>query len=196
VGGFASHLLAWFIRLGAFGLLTFGFLDSLILVFPFGNDVLLILLVARKRDWFPIYAACATLGSIAGTLVLDLLTRKGGEEGLKKMMKAQRFSTLKKRLGERAGVALAVASMAPPPFPFTPVIAAASAFQYPRRRLLSIVAAMRTLRFFVLGMAAYWTGREVLRIMQASWFKWAVAVIVVFGIIASAIAVIRFFRRR
>ena len=93
-------------------------------------------------------------------------------------------------------IALAVASVAPPPFPFTPLIAAASAFQYPRRRLLSVVAAARGLRFFVLGMAAYWTGREVLRIMQASWFKWAVTVIVMFGMIASSIAVIRFFRKR
>jgi membrane protein YqaA with SNARE-associated domain len=146
-GGVATHVLAVFIRLGAVGLLTFGFLDSLILVFQFGNDILLILLVAGKRNWFPIYTACATVGSIAGTLVLDLLTRKGGEEGLKKVMKPQQVKKLKKRIGERAGMALALASLAPPPFPFTPVIAAASAFQYPRRRLPAVVAAASALRF-------------------------------------------------
>ena len=37
---------------------------------------------------------------------------------------------------DNAGQALAIASLVPPPFPFTAFVMAAAALQYPRKRLL------------------------------------------------------------
>src|SRR5205085_4306400 len=127
-----QHLIRWLIHLGALGLVVMGILDSSFLFLPLGNDLLMVALTVQKHDRLPRYAAMAALGSTAGCLLLDLIARKGGEEGLRKIMAPKRLDYLKKRIGEKAGVALAVACLAPPPFPFTTVVAASSAFHYPR----------------------------------------------------------------
>lgn len=59
------------------------------------------------------------------------------------MVKKQRFEELEKQMNKRAAYAVATACLAPPPFPFTAVIAAASAFQYPRRKLFAIALVAR-----------------------------------------------------
>lgn len=82
-----------------FGPIIFGILDSSFLVLPFGNDLLVVLLAAQRREWFAIYATAAALGALAGTFVLDLVSRKGGEEGLKKLIHPKKFEALKNRLG-------------------------------------------------------------------------------------------------
>jgi membrane protein YqaA with SNARE-associated domain len=168
-----NHLLAWLMHLGALGLFVLGVLDSSFLFLPLGNDLLMIGLTAQNQHRLPLYVVMAALGSTVGCLLLDLIARKGGEEGLKKMMSPKRLAYLKKRVGERAGVALAVACLAPPPFPFTAVVAAASAFNYPRWKLLPVVAAGRVVRFTIVGLLAIWLGRRLLAIAKSPAFEWA-----------------------
>ncbi|MGH9666639.1 MAG: VTT domain-containing protein, partial [Bryobacteraceae bacterium] len=160
--GLVRQLFLWFVHLGPFGLVLLSVLDSSFLVMPLGNDMLLVVLVAEHRAWFPIYVAAAALGSTAGVLLMDFLSRKGGEQGLRKLMRPALFDRLKKKLTKRAAAALLVACLAPPPFPFVPVVSAASALQYPRRRLLGIVLAGRTIRFSLVGLAAIWLGKRVI----------------------------------
>ncbi len=57
----------------------------------------------------------------------------GSEHDLRSEAKP-RLDRLKKQIGDRAEYAVTPACIAPPPFPFTAVTAAASVFQYPRRR--------------------------------------------------------------
>jgi membrane protein YqaA with SNARE-associated domain len=165
-------------------------LDSSYLVIPLGNDMLLIALVAHHRAWYPIYVAAAALGSAAGVLLMDPISRKGGEEGLRKLMKPALFDRVKKKLNERAAVALIVACLAPPPFPFVPVVSAASALQYPRKRLLSIVLAGRLVRFSLVGLAALWLGNQITRIIKSDAFVWFMVGFIVLCIAASAYAVV------
>ena len=63
-----------------------GALDSSILFLPFGNDLLVVLLTARKPDRFWLYALAATAGSLIGCTITDWLSRKVGEVGLEKMV--------------------------------------------------------------------------------------------------------------
>jgi len=51
----------------------------------------------------------ASLGSVAGVLLLDLVCRKGGEEGLKKMMTPKRLVYLKNKMQQHSGIALIIA---------------------------------------------------------------------------------------
>ena len=190
MNGFVQQLLGFFMGLGPFGPLAFGVLDSSFLVLPFGNDLLVVLLVAQHREWFAVYAAAAAVGSVMGIFILDIVSRTGGEEGLRKLVKPKRFDKLKSKLSQRSGMVLFLACLAPPPFPFTPVIAAASAFQYPRSRLLCIVAAGRTIRFFILASAALWIGDRVLRIMDSDVFVWSVFALFAICIAGSALSVI------
>src|SRR5215813_8851689 len=84
------RLLAFFLHLGPAGPLLLGIADSSFLFLPFGNDLLLVILLARNHEHFWIYVPMAALGSTMGVLLLDMVCRKGGEEGLKKMLKPKR----------------------------------------------------------------------------------------------------------
>ncbi len=64
-------------------------------------------------------------------------------------------------------MALVVACLAPPPFPFTMVVATNSALGYPRQRLLLTVAISRGVRFLILGLLAIKFGRAILRIANS-----------------------------
>ena len=75
-----------FLRHGAAGLLALGIADSSFLILPFGNDLLLLTLIARQHSLAWEYVPIATAGSVIGIFLLGLLTRKGGEAGLEKMM--------------------------------------------------------------------------------------------------------------
>jgi uncharacterized membrane protein YdjX (TVP38/TMEM64 family) len=135
-----------------------------------------------------VYVLAASLGSAAGVLLLDLVCRKGGEEGLKKMMSRKRLSYLKKKMKQNAAVPLIVACLAPPPFPFTAVIAAAGAFQYPRLRLLGLVFGARAIRFSLIGLAA------ILRIANAPQFTWFMVGFTALCLIGSTLSIIRWIR--
>jgi membrane protein YqaA with SNARE-associated domain len=190
------HLFAYFLQLGAIGLVILGVLDSSFLFLPVGNDILLIILVARNHSKFPLYVLAAALGSAVGVLLLDLVCRKGGEEGLKRMMSMKRLGYLKKKMEEHGSIAVVVASLSPPPFPFTAVIGAASAFQYPRLRLLGLVFAARALRFSLVALAAIWLGRRIIRMADSPGFTWFMTGFIVLCLIGSTISVIRWTRYR
>src|SRR5581483_4181029 len=166
------RFLGFFLHLGPAGPLLLGIADSSFLFLPFGNDLLLVILLARNHQHFWIYVPMAALGSAIGVFLLDMVCRKGGEEGLEKMLKPKRFEYLKQRMAKRAGFAIALACLAPPPFPFTAVIAAASAFAYPRAHLLAITFLARSLRFSLVGLAAVLFGRQILQIAGSRPFFW------------------------
>ncbi len=188
------HLFAFFLHLSAFGLVTLGMLDSPFLFLPVGNDLLLVVLAARHPGQFPVYVIAASVGSALGVLLLDLVCRKVGEEGLRKIMSKRRLSYLKKKMSERAAVALMIAAVAPPPFPFTAVIAAASAFQYPRLRLLGLVLGVRAVRFSLIALAAMQWGRRILRIANLPEVTWFMVGFTALCLVGSALSIIRWTR--
>ncbi len=189
------HALRFFLHIGVAGPLILGVLDSSFLFLPFGNDLLVVILISQDHQRYVLYTLAAAVGSTLGVVLLDLVCRKGGEEGLKKMLKPKRFEAIKKRMSQRAGFGIALACIAPPPFPFTAVIAAASAFEYPRRQLLTIVLATRMIRYSLLGLAAIIWGHVIIRIARSSEFYWAMVVFVAFCAVGSTISVVGWIRR-
>jgi membrane protein YqaA with SNARE-associated domain len=160
-----SHWIS--LRHGAAGLLALGVADSSFLIFPFGNDLLLLTLIARKHSLAWEYVPIATAGSVTGIFLLDLVTRKGGEAGLEKMMSRKRFDYWKKKMNERAAYTVMLGCLAPPPFPFRAVIVAASALQYPRHKLLSVAFVSRFARFSIVAVLAIVFGRQVLSVVES-----------------------------
>src|SRR5215475_13884848 len=142
-------ILAFFLRMGALGLFLLGVCDSSFLFFPFGNDLLLIALVSSGRHpWrWVIYTLAAALGSVVGVVLVDLVMRKAGEEGLEKFVGAKTVDRLKRKIEKRGVWAVFFAALLPPPFPFTTAIAAASALQVERRGMLTAVFALRKAGF-------------------------------------------------
>jgi membrane protein YqaA with SNARE-associated domain len=149
-----NTIFAYFRRMGALGLFLLGVGDSSFLFIPLSNDLLLIALVSSKREsWqWVIYSLAAALGSLVGVLLVDLVMRKAGEEGLEKFVGPQRLKRLKQKMEERGGWAVFFATLLPPPFPFTAIVMAASAFQTSRRGLLLAVFTGRFIRFSIVSL--------------------------------------------
>ncbi len=166
-----------------------GVLDSSFLFLPFGNDILVVILVARHHQGIFFYALAAATGSTIGVFFIDLVARKLGEEGIKKMAGEKRFGQLKKKVGSHAGWAVVLASLLPPPFPFTMVIATASALSYPRVRLLVANWVARALRFIILGFLAIKFGHAVISIAQSDAFRYTIIGLVVLCLIGSGFSI-------
>jgi len=192
--GLIYHVFAILLHLGALGLIILSILDSSFLFFPVGNDLLLIALVAQNHGDTPIYVAAASVGSAIGVLLLDLVTRKGGEEGLKKMMSPKRLKYLNNKMKARAGIAVATACLAPPPFPFTAMIAAASALQYPRLRLILVVFGARVVRFSLVAGAALWLHSDIVRIANSTAFQWLMGAFIAVCVVGSIVSILRWVR--
>jgi len=188
-------MFVYFIHLSVLGPLFLGILDSSFLFLPFGNDFLLVVLTSRDREHLPWYVFSASTGSTIGVFLLDLVCRRGGQEGLKRLMSRNRFEYLRAEIAKHATMALVIACLAPPPFPFTVVVGAASAFQYARTRLLAVVFLSRAVRFTLLGLLALALGRHVLRIIRSDEFTWFMIGFVVLCTVGSAIQVSRWIQR-
>jgi membrane protein YqaA with SNARE-associated domain len=171
-------------RAGGLGLLTLGIFDSSPLVLPFGNDLLLLALSARYHNRMIYYALMATLGSVIGCLVTDWLSRKGGER-LKKASSGKNLWRVQNLVQKNAAWTLLSASLLPPPFPFTAVVAAAAAFKYPRNKLLSFVGVGRLIRFLIEGALAIHYGRWIIRQAKSPILEHMMIVLIVIAIAAS-----------
>ncbi len=190
-----QHIFAIFLHLGGFGLLGLGILDSSFLFMPLGNDLLVTAMTARKHSHMPYYAVMATAGSTLGCLLLDFVFRKGGEEALDKHLPKKRLEYVKKKVKKNAAWALAFACLMPPPFPFTPFVAAAAALEYPRKKLLSVIAVFRMIRFSAVGVLAIVFGTRILKIAESPAVVDSIIAIIVISILGSAVSIYGWVRR-
>lgn len=192
---FLSPLLHFIFGLGYFAPLAMGVLDSSFLVLPFGNDLLVVVLVAHHHadaPWLVLFAAC---GSTLGVLVLALVSQKLGEAGVSRIAGEKRYEKLKNRVGKRAGFAISVGALAPPPFPFTVVIAAVAAVDYPVWRILLFNFFARAARFAIIAVLAIEFGKAVLSIAKSWPFELAVIIFIALCAIASGFSIWRWLRR-
>ncbi len=180
-------------HLGYLGPFVLGILDSSFLVLPFGNDLLVVGLIAHHHAGFFLYVLSAACGSTIGVILLSKVARKFGEDGIRKVAGQKQFNKLKKRIGDRSGVAVAIACLAPPPFPFTMVIAASSALGYSLWRVATINFVSRAVRFCVLGLLAIKFGTAILRVAKSPAFVWSMVVFIALCLIASAFSIWHWF---
>jgi membrane protein YqaA with SNARE-associated domain len=189
------YLLRFLFQLGYFGPFVMGIMDSSFLFLPFGNDLLVISLVARHHEGYLLYVLSAACGSTFGVFLIDLVARKAGEAGIQKIAGQGRFEYLKKKIGEKGGVAIALGCLAPPPFPFTMVVATTSALGYPRKWLLLITGLARGARFLLIGFLALRFGHQILRIMSSDPFRWTMIGFVILCVVGSVFSIRRWLQR-
>ena len=194
---FSGWILRFFRRLGVFGLFLLSALDSSFLVLPFGNDLLLIALVSSNRDslvWIA-YVVVSAIGSLVGVFVVDLIMRKAGEKGLERFVSQRRIEKLKSKLENKAGITVFIATLIPPPFPFTPAVMTASALQTPRGKLLSAVFFGRLLRFGAEAVLALYFGRQVIAFINSDVVTYIVYGLIGIGVVLSTLSVLKWLKR-
>lgn len=191
-------MLRFFLRLGIFGLFLLSALDSSFLVLPFGNDVLLIALVSSDRDslkWIG-YVLISAVGSIVGVFVIDLIMRKAGEKGLEHFVSARKIEKFKAKLENKAGVTVFIATLLPPPFPFTPVVMTASALQTPKAKLIGAVFVGRLVRCTIEALLALYFGRQLIAYINSDVVTYFVYGLIAVAAVLSTLSLLTWLRRK
>lgn len=191
-------MLRFFFRLGIFGLFLLSALDSSFLVLPFSNDILLIALVSRAGGsvkWIA-YIIVSALGSMVGVWFVDVVMRKAGEKGLERFINPRKIDRFKRKIENKAGISVFVATVLPPPFPFTPVVMTASALQMPRRKLFTTVFVGRLVRFTIEALLALYFGRKLIALMRSDVVTYMVYGLIALGVVLSTLSLITWLRRK
>jgi membrane protein YqaA with SNARE-associated domain len=194
---FAAGLFAFVLKFGGVGLLVLGILDSSFLFAPWGNDLLVVALTTQHPNMTNMlyYAAMSTVGSVLGCVLIDVTLRPLGAKGLEKHLSARRLKRVQTKIRDNAGLALAVASLVPPPFPFTAFVMAAAALQYPRKLLLAVVGVTRMVRFTLLGLLALRFGESILRWSKNPVVQGFLIVLIIICTVGSVVSVYGWIRR-
>lgn len=191
-------MLRFFLRLGIFGLFLLSALDSSFLVLPFGNDLLLIALVSSGKSslkWIA-YVAVSALGSLVGVFVIDVIMRKAGEKGLEHFVSPRKIEKFKQKIENKAGITVFVATVLPPPFPFTPVVMTASALQCSRGRLFGAVFVGRLVRFTIEALLALYFGRQLIAFIRSDIVTYVVYGLIALGAVLSTLSLLTWLRRK
>ena len=167
MGKFVDWIQALALGLGAPGLFLVAIADSSFLSLPEVVDILLIWMVTQHKSRMLLYASSATLGSIAGCLLLYALGRKGDQ------FIARRFSAarVERALGafRRFGLlAVLIPSLLPPPMPFKIFVLLAGAAGITTGRFVVAIAVGRGIRYFGEGLLAVWYGDQAMQFLQAN----------------------------
>lgn len=152
----------WVQRFGGPGLILLGLADNSIVPLPGSMDVVVILLSAQRRTWWPYYGFMATLGAVLGGYVTYRIAEKGGEETLEKKIGKQRAEKVYAKFKRRGFIAVFVGAILPPPFPIVPFLMAAGILHYPTKNFLLSLASGRAVRFFAVAFVGHIYGQFII----------------------------------
>ena len=184
-----------FRHLGALGIFFLTILDSSPVPTFGGPDILLVILVATRRDPWYEYTALATVGSTIGAYMTFRLARKTGEAYLESKFGKARVSAFL-AVFKQWGTGTLVASTAIPfPFPTSLVFAVAGASGYRLGKYLAIVAVSRGARYTVIAVLADLYGRQLVRIFQHPTQYWGWLLLLIAAIVVLVGAGILFNKR-
>ena len=165
-----TRLSEYLITFGAFGLFAVALLDSTFVPLPSSADALMVLLSTTYPSWMLLYAFMATSGSALGCLILYLVSRRAGARALNRFSEAkqQRVKTLIERYDM---MAVLVATLLPPPFPFKLFVITAGVFRFSLLRFMIAIIAGRAFRFLLEGYLAVRYGADAKEIL-AKYYPW------------------------
>src|SRR5438270_4812475 len=156
----------WIRSLGAFGIILMALLDNSVVPTPGSVDLLTVFFAARNREIWYWYAVVSTAGSVLGGYVTYRLGRKGGKEALEKRVSGSRVKKIYAKFESGGFCSIFVPALLPPPFPMSPFLIAAGAFNYPRNKFLGALAVSRAIRYTLIGYLASVYGRHIMRFVR------------------------------
>jgi membrane protein YqaA with SNARE-associated domain len=160
----------YLITFGPFGLFAVALLDSTFVPLPSSADALMLLLTTAHPRWMVMYAFIATAGSALGCWILYLISRRAGARALSKFSVAKQKRV--KDLIERYDMlAVLVATVLPPPFPFKLFVVTAGVFRFSLMRFMIAIVAGRAFRFLLEGYFAVRYGAEA-KLLLARYYPW------------------------
>ncbi|HEV8345375.1 MAG TPA: VTT domain-containing protein, partial [Vicinamibacterales bacterium] len=185
MGRIAGRLRALALALGAPGLFLIAFLDSSFLSLPEIADLLVVYMVTHHKSRVLLYAVSATLGSIAGCLVMYYIGKKGGDALMRRRFTGDKVDRAM-RLFQRHGViAVLVPSLLPPPAPFKIFVILAGMAGIPVGSFTIAVVVGRGLRYLIEALLAYHYGQQAIAYINDNMGRislWMAVVATVLGV--------------
>lgn len=161
-------------------------LDCSFVSMPSVSDLLIVWQTIKSPELWWYYALMTTAGSVAGSMVVYFLGRKGGEAFLLKRFKAEHVARAR-GVVERYGFwAMVVVAFAPPPAPYKIFVLLAGLGGVGPAAFALAVTVGRGLRFLGEGWFAVVYGQEAARLIRdhlAEATVWLLAVTVVASIV-------------
>jgi membrane protein YqaA with SNARE-associated domain len=185
MGRFGGRIRTLAVALGAPGLFLVAFLDSSFLSLPEIADILVVYMVAREKPRLVLYVACATLGSIAGCLVMYFLGRRGGDALVRKRFSGPNVQRAMAAVERHGVMAVLIPSILPPPAPFKIFVVLAGVAGISATRFTLAVAIGRGTRYLVLGLLAVAYGDRAMAYMRDNG---AIVALVVVGLLVAGFA--------
>lgn len=154
----------WLLSYGPFGLFAIAFLDSVLVPIPGGVDAMLMVLSTARPAWMLIYVVSATVGSTIGCVCLYKVSQKAGHRALDRFSESNQ-KRVKDLIDRYDVLAVLVASVLPPPFPFKLFVVSAGVFRLNIFRFTIAIAAGRTFRYLLEGYLAAKYGEHAKEIL-------------------------------
>ena len=176
-----TRLSEYLITFGAFGLFAVALLDSTFVPLPSSADALMILLSTTNPSWMVLYAFMATSGSALGCWILYLVSRRAGARALSKFSETKQ-RRVKNWIERYDAIAVLVATLLPPPFPFKLFVITAGVFRFSLLRFMLAIVAGRAFRFLLEGYLAVRYGAQAKEIL-ARYYPW-----IGLGLVAALVA--------
>ena len=152
----------WFRSMGGPGLILLGILDNSVIPLPGSMDAMVILLAAYQRDLWPYYGLMAAAGAVLGGFLTFRLGEKGEEKTLEKRIGKKRAEKVYRRFRNRGFSTLLISCILPPPFPLAPVLLAAGALHYPRKKFFISVLLGRSIRYLGVAYLGHVYGKGII----------------------------------
>ncbi len=168
IGQFLNDVVTWLVAFGAFGLFAIALIDSALIPLPGGADAVMMILSAARPVRMPLYAFAAALGSTIGCLILYYFSQRAGARALHRFTPEKQARV--QNLIERWDIlAVLVASLFPPPFPFKLFVITAGVFRFPILRFACAIFAGRLFRFLLWGFFAIKYGEQAKSILARNY---------------------------
>ena len=165
-----TRIAEYLVTFGAFGLFTLALLDSTFVPLPSSADALMLLLTTTHPSWMLLYAFMATAGSALGCLILYLISRRAGARALNRFSERKQ-KRVKDWLERYDAIAVLVATLLPPPFPFKLFVVTAGVFRFSLVRFMLAIVVGRAFRFLLEGYFAVKYGVQAKEIL-AKYYPW------------------------
>ena len=137
-----------------------------VLSLPELADLLVIYMVTTHRSLFLLYVGCATLGSLAGCLLLYYIGKKGGAPLVHRRFDSAAVGRTLDAFRRHGVMAVLVPSILPPPAPSKPFVLMAGIADISAARFSVAIPVGRGARYFIEGLLALWYGERALSFMR------------------------------
>lgn len=130
----------------------------------------MIVLSTAHPSWMLLYAFMATAGSAVGCWILYLISRRAGTRALSRFSERKQ-ARVKGWIERYDAIAVLVATLLPPPFPFKLFVVTAGVFRFSLVRFMIAIIVGRAFRFVLEGYLAIRYGAQAKEVL-AKYYPW------------------------